>query len=92
MNPALALYPGWMRAWRDHDDKIWDALLRQAEANLEASSAVRSLTQRVISDDATAMDRLAAWYRADGDAEDIASIAGQIAQQVNGKQVVGTKR
>jgi hypothetical protein len=83
----------------DFDDKmIWDALLRQAEANLRlsesilrqavanegTSSTIRQLTQRMLcKENAAALepDRLDAWYAADGDAETVTSLAGQIVQQ-----------
>ena len=83
----------------DPDDKmIWDALLRQAEANLRlsesilrqavanegTSSTIKLLTQRMLcKEEAAAVepDRLDAWYAADGDAETVTSLAGQIVQQ-----------
>ena len=78
----------------DFDDKmIWDALLRQAEANLRqaeanegTSSTIRLLTQRMLcKENAAALepDRLEAWYAANGDAEAITSLAGQIAQHAD---------
>ena len=90
----------------DPDDKtIWEALPRQAEANLRqaeanvrqgeanvrqaganegTSSTVKLLTQRMLcKEEAAALepDRLDAWYAADGDAETVTSLAGQIVQQ-----------
>ena len=78
----------------DPDDKmIWDALLRQAEANLRqaeanegTSSTIKLLTQRMLrKENAAALepDRLEAWYAANGDAEAITSLAGQIALQAD---------
>ena len=78
----------------DPDDKmIWDALLRQAEANLRqaeanegTSSTIKLLTQRMLrKENAAALEpaRLEAWYAADGDAEAITSLAGQIALQAD---------
>ena len=83
----------------DPDDKtIWEALLRQADANLRlsesilekavanegTSSTIKLLTQRMLcKEEAAALepDRLDAWYAADGDAETVTSLAGQIVQQ-----------
>ena len=75
------------------DKMIWDALLRQAEANQRqaeankgASSTIKLLTQRMLCKESAAaleLDRLEAWYAASGDAEAITSLAGQIAQQAD---------
>ena len=79
----------------DPDDRtIWDALLKQteanlkqAEANLATSSAIHFQTQRMVSKEGAAdmePDRLESWYFADSDAEAGASIAGQIVKQAEG--------
>ena len=73
------------------DKMIWDALLRQAEANLRqaaanegTSSAIKLLAQRLLCRESVAAlepDRFAAWHAADGDAEAITSLSRQIAQK-----------
>ena len=60
-----------------------EALLKQSEANKAISDAILAHTQRMIrAESAAAMepDRLDSWYCADGDAHDVASIAGQIVE------------
>ena len=86
-----------------------EANLRQATANEGTSSAIKLLTQRLLCRECVAAvepDRVEAWYAADGDAEAIASLSGQIAQQAYcswhgippvvdgqvGKQVMGVRR
>ena len=62
---------------------IWEALLKQSEANKAISDAILAHTQRMVrAETAAAMepDRLDSWYCADGDAHDVASIAGQIVE------------
>ena len=64
---------------------IWDALLRQAEANLRqavanegTSCAIKLLTQRLLCRENVAAlepDRFEAWHAADGDAGAITSLA-----------------
>ena len=63
------------------------ANVRQAEANEGTSSTIKLLTQRMLcKEEAAALepDRLDAWYVADGDAETVTSLAGQIVQQTVG--------
>ena len=50
---------------------VWEALLKQAEANLAISNAILAHTQRVICAETTddmEPDQLESWYCADGDA------------------------
>jgi hypothetical protein len=83
----------------EHDDRLlWEALLKQAEANLETARAMHLHTQhRLCQGGVVDMepDRLEAWFAADCDAEAGAVIAEQIVQQAKGfwqddQQTVGS--
>ena len=83
----------------EHDDRLlWEALLKQAEANLETARAIHLHTQhRLCQGGVVDMepDRLEAWFAADCDAEAGADIAEQIVQQAKGfwqddQQTVGS--
>ena len=65
---------------------IWEALLKQAEANRAIANAILSQTQRMVrKEDLATMepDRLDAWYAAANDAADVATIAGMIVEKAN---------
>ena len=65
----------------------WEALLKQAQANLETAHAIRLQIQLKLSKESAAdmePDRLEAWFVAEGDAEAGAVIAEQIVHQVEG--------
>ena len=60
---------------------ICDALLKQAEADQVIFNVILVHTQRVVCAETAAameLDRFESWYSADGDAKDVAPIAGQI--------------
>ena len=73
---------------RSDEKAVWEALLRQAGANLQQAEASRANcnailahTQRMIHAELNkdiAPDRLDSWYCADGDAKDVTSIAEEI--------------
>ena len=72
------------------DGVPWDALLKQAQANLaqaraneETSRAMHLLTQRMPSQGAIVMvpDRFESWYAARDDPANGVSIAGQVTKQ-----------
>ena len=64
----------------EHADRIWEALLRQAEANLETARTLHLHTQHWLCQESVEVepDRLEAWYAANGDAEAGTVIAKQI--------------
>ena len=67
----------------------WEALLKQAQANLETAHAIRLQIQLKLSKESAAdmePDRLEAWFVAEGDAEAGAVIAEQIVHQVEGSR------
>ena len=69
----------------DQSDRwLWEALLKQAQANLETAHAIRLQSQLKLSVKGAVdmkLDRLEAWFAADCDAEAGAVIAGQIVRQ-----------
>ena len=75
-------------AMGDHSDRwLWEALLKQAEANLETARAMRLQTQLKLSKESAVdmePDRLEAWFVADCDAEAGAVIAEQIVHHAEG--------
>ena len=86
-------------AMGDHSDRwLWEALLKQAEANLETARAMRLQTQLMLSKESAVdmePDRLEAWFVADCDAEAGAVIAEQIVHHAEGlwqdeQQIVGS--
>ena len=69
------------------DGRLWEALLKQAQANLETAHAIRLQVQRKLSKESAAVmepDRLESWYVAQCDAEAGAVIAEQIVHQAEG--------
>ena len=66
------------------DGRLWEALLKQAQANLETAHAIRLQVQRKLSKESAAAmdpDRLESWFVAECDAEAGAVIAEQIVDQ-----------
>ena len=83
----------------DQSDRwLWEALLKQAQANLETAHAIRLQSQLKLSMEGAVdmeLDRLEAWFAADCDAEAGAVIAEQIVRQAEGfwqdeQQTVGS--
>ena len=69
------------------EQRLWEALLKQAQANLETAHAIRLQVQRELSKESAAVmepDRLESWFVAECDAEAGAVIAEQIVQQAEG--------
>ena len=69
----------------DNKDRLlWEALLKQAEANLEIARAKHLQTQHMMSKGSAVImepDRLEPWYAADRDAKAGTEIAGQIVRK-----------
>ena len=85
--------------WEVDGRSFWNALAKQAEANLAMSKAILSQSQRMVSNECVAAlepDRLESWYVADRDAANVAKFAGDIAEQTNSlsfvQQAVGLRQ
>ena len=87
------------------DRAVWEVLLHQAEANLvqakanqATADAILLRTQREVcaqNTTATEPGRLEQWYCADGDAHDVATIAGQVVKTASPPYAgggIGSKR
>ena len=72
--------------WEVDGRNFWNALAKQAEANLAMSKAILAQSQRMVSNECVAAmepDRLESWYAADSDAANVAKIAGEIVERTN---------
>ena len=87
------------------DRAVWEVLLHQAEANLVQAKANQAIADAILlrtqcevcarSTTAIGPERPEQWYCADGDAHDVATIAGQVvktASPPNAGGRIGTKR
>ena len=69
------------------DGRLWEALVKQAQANLETAHALRLQVQRKLSKESAAVmepDRLESWFFAECNAEAGSAIAEQIVHQARG--------